>query len=204
MQWKRVLVSLAPAAVACGAGNPISVHGAWLCSNDGCAWASVRDMSEFDAKNHWLIDPCKDQPWVNLVVLSFVNPLKLLHKTTDSANLNGVPRGMTAEVVNHPHGPICPHVGHPQDASQLEHHRAAGCVVIRCLAAATAVHVRRDDAHLSGQGRPETFSRGPLADMNRCRSTLECPKLRSCLSSQSIASRLRCVPCIRVPGLRQS
>ena len=38
---------------------------------------------------------------MNLVVLSFVNPLKLLHKTTDSANLNGVPRGMTAEVVNY-------------------------------------------------------------------------------------------------------
>src|SRR6266566_9676571 len=36
--------------------------------------------------------------------------------------------------------------------------------------------------------------------MNRCRSTLEYPKLRNCFSSQSIASRLRCVPCIRSPN----
>src|SRR6266850_6649380 len=44
------------------------------------------------------------------------------------------------------------------------------------------------------------FSSGPLLDMNLCRSTLVYPKLRSCFSSQSIASRLRCVPCIRSPN----
>jgi len=101
MQWKRLLVSLAAAAVACRAGAPISVYGAWLCSNDECSWASVRDMTDFDFKNHWLIDRGNGQPSVNLVVMSFVNPLKLLDKTTDSANLNGVPIGMTAEVVNY-------------------------------------------------------------------------------------------------------
>jgi hypothetical protein len=101
MQWKRVLIGLAAAAVACSAGNPISVYGAWLCSNDGCNWASVRDMTEFDAKNHWLIDRGDTRPSVNLVVMSFVNPLKLLNKTTDSANLNGVPCGITAGVVNY-------------------------------------------------------------------------------------------------------
>src|SRR5712691_4885189 len=101
MQWTRVLVVLAAAAAACRADNPISVYGAWLCSNDGCSWAGVRDMTDFDVKNHWLIDRGDTRPSVNLVVMSFVNPLKLLNKTTDSANLNGVPRGMTAEVVNY-------------------------------------------------------------------------------------------------------
>jgi hypothetical protein len=38
---------------------------------------------------------------VNIVVLSFVHPLKLLNQTTDAGTLNGVPRGMTAEVVNY-------------------------------------------------------------------------------------------------------
>jgi len=35
------------------------------------------------------------------VVLSFVNPLKLLNRTTDATTLNGVPRGMTPEIVKH-------------------------------------------------------------------------------------------------------
>ena len=101
IRWTRVLVGLAAAAAACRAGTPISVYGSWLCSNDGCSWAAVRDMTDFGVKNHWLIDRGDGQPSVNLVVLSFVNPLKLLNKTTDSANFNGVPRGMTPEVVNY-------------------------------------------------------------------------------------------------------
>ena len=44
---------------------------------------------------------CYGQPSVNLVVLSFVNPLKLLNGTTDATTLNGLPRGMTAEVVKY-------------------------------------------------------------------------------------------------------
>ena len=38
---------------------------------------------------------------MNLVVLSFVNPLKLLNRTTDSGNLNGIPVGMNQAVVNY-------------------------------------------------------------------------------------------------------
>src|SRR5581483_7337159 len=38
---------------------------------------------------------------VNLVVLSFVNPLKLLDGTTDAGDANGVPVGMTPAVVNY-------------------------------------------------------------------------------------------------------
>ena len=81
----------------------ISVYGAWHCGSDYCTWGSVRDMTDFDQKNHWLIDRGDGSklPSVNLVVLSFVHPLKLLNKTTDSATLNGISRGMTQDVVDY-------------------------------------------------------------------------------------------------------
>ncbi len=44
------------AAAPDDAATPISVYGAWHCGNDACTWASVRDMTEFDAKNRWLVD----------------------------------------------------------------------------------------------------------------------------------------------------
>ncbi len=79
------------------------VYGTWHCGNDSCTWASVRDMTDFDHNNHWIIDRAdgSGQPSVNLVVLSFVNPLTLLNKTTNSGNTNGVPNGMNAAVVNY-------------------------------------------------------------------------------------------------------
>src|SRR5262249_39628334 len=40
-------------------------------------------------------------PSVNLVVLSFVQPLKLLNNTTDSGDINGVPVGMNSPVVSY-------------------------------------------------------------------------------------------------------
>lgn len=83
------------------ATTPISVYGSWHCGNDFCTWASVRNIAEFDSKNHWLIDRGDGQPSVNLVILSFVNPLKLLHFTTDATSFQGVPVGMTQEVVNY-------------------------------------------------------------------------------------------------------
>src|ERR1700752_808475 len=83
--------------------TPIQIYGAWHCGNDACLWASVRTISEFDEKNHWLIDRGDGSglPSVNIVVLSFVNPLKLLNKTNDAGTVNGVPRGMTLEIVNY-------------------------------------------------------------------------------------------------------
>src|SRR2546421_7917956 len=36
--------------------TPISVYGAWHCGNDFCTWGSVRDMTDFDVKNRWLVD----------------------------------------------------------------------------------------------------------------------------------------------------
>src|SRR5258708_37173324 len=69
------------ASIPNAASTPISVYGAWACSNDQCLWGTVRSVTEFDSKNHWLIDRGDGVPSVNLVVLSFVQPLKLLNKT---------------------------------------------------------------------------------------------------------------------------
>jgi hypothetical protein len=94
------LAGPAPAAVA-ATSTPPQVYGAWHCSNDACLWGSVRDMTDFDHNNHWLIDRGDGRPSVNLVILSFVNPLRLLNRTTDAQTLNGVPRGMTAAIVSY-------------------------------------------------------------------------------------------------------
>src|SRR6185437_11164826 len=66
-----------------------------------CTWGTVRDMTDFDYNNHWLIDRGDGHPSVNLVVLAFVNPLKLLNQTNDAQTSNGIPVGMTSDVVNY-------------------------------------------------------------------------------------------------------
>lgn len=81
--------------------TPISVYGSWHCGNDYCTWGTVRTYSEFDSKNRWLIDRGDGRPSVNLVILSFVHPLRLLNSTTDAQTLNGLPRGMTQDIVNY-------------------------------------------------------------------------------------------------------
>src|SRR5258708_30245475 len=98
-----VLGSLVPGdpASAAATATPIQVYGAWHCGNDACTWASVRDMIDFDTKNHWLIDRGNGSPSVNLVILSFVQPMKLLNQTTDSQTLNGVPVAMNQAVVSY-------------------------------------------------------------------------------------------------------
>src|SRR5258706_3598367 len=92
-----------PVKIASGnlAGTPVQIYRAWHCGNDYCTWGAVRSIGEFDSQNHWLIDRGDGRPSVNLVVLSFVNPLPLLRQTIDAATLNGVPRGMTSEIVNY-------------------------------------------------------------------------------------------------------
>ena len=105
-RWHTVLLgtlfTLLFTTLAAGS-TPISVYGSWHCGNDACTWATVRDMTDFDTKNRWLIDrgDGSGKPSVNLVILSFVNPLKLLNKTTDSGNTNGIPNGMTPAIVNY-------------------------------------------------------------------------------------------------------
>lgn len=90
-------VALIPSARA----TQIQVYGAWHCGNDFCTWGTVRNMTDFDTKNHWLIDRGNGQPSVNLVILSFVQPVKLMNLTNDSQTVNGIPIGMNTAVVSY-------------------------------------------------------------------------------------------------------
>ncbi|HEX3250515.1 MAG TPA: hypothetical protein VHS05_13885 [Pyrinomonadaceae bacterium] len=91
--------SVKPKPVA--AANNVSVYGAWHCGNDFCTWASVRNMTDFNTKNQWLINRGDGSPSVNLVVLSFVQPLKLLNQTNDAGTSQGIPIGMNQAVVDY-------------------------------------------------------------------------------------------------------
>ncbi|HSB91994.1 MAG TPA: hypothetical protein VLC28_02700 [Flavitalea sp.] len=79
----------------------IDIYGAWHAGNDLCTWGTVRTESEFDSKNHWLIDRGDGRPSVNVVVLSFVHPLKLLNRANDASTANGIPKGMNATIINY-------------------------------------------------------------------------------------------------------
>src|SRR5438034_6008292 len=79
------------------AQGQMQVYGLWHCYTDACSWASVPDMTLFDANNHWIIDRGNGDPSVNVVVLSFVNPVKLMSLTTDSGDVNGIPIGRSEE-----------------------------------------------------------------------------------------------------------
>src|SRR5215469_3531847 len=83
------------------AQTQIQVYGLWHCSTDACGWTTAPDMTTFDTQNHWIIDRGNGSPSVNLLILSFVNPVKLMNLTTDSTNSNGIPVGMTPAVVNY-------------------------------------------------------------------------------------------------------
>jgi len=92
---------LAATPIRSQAPTPVQVYGAWHCGNDYCTWSAPRTLTDFDAKNRWLVNRGDGHPSVNLVVLSFVHPLRLLNKTTDAQTLNGIPRGMTHEVIDY-------------------------------------------------------------------------------------------------------
>ena len=82
----------------------MQVYGLWHCYSDACSWASQPNMTTFDTDNHWIIDRNMNntfQPSVNVVVLSFVDPVKLMNLTTDSTTVKGIPIGMTTAVVNY-------------------------------------------------------------------------------------------------------
>jgi len=90
------------AAATIGAtATPIQVYGSWHCGNDACTWATVRNMADFDTMNHWLVNRGDGRPSVNLVVLSFVHPYRLLKKTNDAQTSSGVPLGMNQAIVDY-------------------------------------------------------------------------------------------------------
>ena len=101
------LVILGSALVLVGrsanAQTQIQIYRSWHCGSAFCTWGSVRDMTDFDTKNHWMIDRGDGSglPSVNLVVLSFVRPLKLLNKTNDSQTASGVPIGINSAIVSY-------------------------------------------------------------------------------------------------------
>ena len=92
-----------------GTSTDLQIFGVWHCGNSYCDWSSKRDTTlggEFDLANRWIIDrdPAPGIQWppsVNLVVLSFLEPLELLNGTTDKRFSNGVPIGMTPDVVQY-------------------------------------------------------------------------------------------------------
>ena len=103
MLRKMLLVSVL--GFLCGAAvkaqTPMQIYGVWHCYSDGCNWFSVPDMTTFDTDNHWLIDRGNGSPSVNVVVLSFVNPLDLMNLANSSNTVNGIPIGVNAAVVNY-------------------------------------------------------------------------------------------------------
>ncbi len=88
-------------AMAAPAQTPMQIYGVWHCYTDGCNWFSVPDLATFDTDNHWLIDRGNGSPSVNLVVLSFVNPVDLMNLANSSNTVNGIPIGMNLAVVNY-------------------------------------------------------------------------------------------------------
>src|SRR6478736_7042686 len=102
MSWLSIVGAISflysPAANA-----QMQIYGAWHCGSDACTWGSVRNMTDFDTKNHWMIDRGDGSGLasVNLAILSFVQPLKLLNKTNDAGDVNGVPIGMNSAVVSY-------------------------------------------------------------------------------------------------------
>ncbi len=79
----------------------IQIFGVWHAGNHYADWTLPREMGEFDQANHWIIDRGDGTPSVNLVVLSFLQPMDVLYLTTDATTVDGVPIGMTQYVVNY-------------------------------------------------------------------------------------------------------
>src|SRR5215471_14415833 len=99
-----IVGALVAVATPASAQYQMQVYGLWHCYSDACSWASVPNMTTFDTDNHWIIDRNMDNtfhPSVNVVVLSFVDPVKLMNLTNDSTTVNGIPIGMTTAVINY-------------------------------------------------------------------------------------------------------
>jgi hypothetical protein len=102
--FRRILLLFALGlmiAPAMKAQTQMQIYGVWHCYTDGCNWFTVPDMATFDTDNHWLIDRGNGSPSVNVVVLSFVNPVDLMNLANSSNTKNGIPIAMDAAVVNY-------------------------------------------------------------------------------------------------------
>lgn len=84
--------------------QPMSIYGVWHCGDSYCDWSRVRDLGEFDRANRWIVDRndgADHRPSVNLVVLSFLEPMHLLLGTTNDRFADGIPVGMTPAIVDY-------------------------------------------------------------------------------------------------------
>ena len=86
-----------------GEASPIQIFGVWHAGNNYADWSIPRVYEEFDEANHWIIDRGDGRPSVNLVVLSFVHPMRLLDWWIDGADWleDAVPVGMSQMVVDY-------------------------------------------------------------------------------------------------------
>ena len=82
---------------------PIQIFGVWHAGNHYADWTLLRDIVEFDQANHWLIDrgDGSELPSVNLVALSFLQPMDVLNTTNDATTVGGVPIGITQAIVDY-------------------------------------------------------------------------------------------------------
>jgi len=86
-----------------GERTAMQIFGVWHAGNHYADWALPRDMEDFDDANRWIIDrgDVLGLPSVNLVVLSFLHPMQVLNKTNDAVTVDGVPIGMTQDIVDY-------------------------------------------------------------------------------------------------------
>ena len=86
------LLVLSPVAAGRTTANPtpIQVYGAWHCGNDACLWGSVRDMTDFDAKNHWQV------MWRLAIPLAWpVTTIAILLRTIECLKVFAIPFALT-------------------------------------------------------------------------------------------------------------
>lgn len=81
--------------------NPIEIFGVWHAGDHYADWSQEIDMSQFDIDNGWLIRGANGSPSVNVVVLSFLQPMDVLNFTTENSPEGGVPVGMTQDIVEY-------------------------------------------------------------------------------------------------------
>lgn len=80
--------------------TPIQIFGVWHAGDHYCDWALPINMTKFDSDNRWLIDRGDGRPSVNLVILSFLQPLQVLNMNPADPT-TGVPVGMTQAIVDY-------------------------------------------------------------------------------------------------------
>ncbi len=84
-----------------GEAEPMEIFGVWHAGNHYADWALRREYPEFHDANGWIIDRGDGTPSVNLVVLSFLHPMRVLERTTNDVTFEGVPIGMEPWVVDY-------------------------------------------------------------------------------------------------------